>query len=78
MTLIENVTQNQYEIIIQGDVVEYDDFAVKAVFKDDVCNVESVNYSSMTKVQTGPKEMLFVLIALSLGAGVFFIRRKAA
>lgn len=78
MTLIENVTQNQYEIVIQGDVVEYDDFAVKAVFKDDVCNVESVNYSSMTKVQTGPKEMLFVLVALSLGAGVFFFRRKNA
>ncbi len=78
MTLIENVTQNQYEIIIQWDTVEYDNFAVKAVFKDDVCNVESTNYSSMTKVQTGPKEMLFVLIALSLGAGVFFIRRKSA
>lgn len=78
MTLIENVTQNQYEIVIQWDVVEYDDFAVKAVFKDDVCNVESSDYSGMTKVQTGPKEMLFILIALSLGAGAFFFRRKNA
>lgn len=78
MTLIENVNQNQYEIIIQGDIVEYDDFAVKAVFKDDVCNVESADYSGMTKVQTGPKEMLFIIIALSLGAGAFFLRRKNA
>lgn len=78
MTLIENVTQNQYEIIIQWDIVEYDEFAVKAVFKDDVCNVESSDYSGMTKVQTGPKEMLFIIIALSLGAGVFFFRRKNA
>jgi len=64
--------------IIQWDIVEYDEFAVKAVFKDDVCNVESSDYSGMTKVQTGPKEMLFIIIALSLGAGVFFFRRKNA
>jgi LPXTG-motif cell wall-anchored protein len=32
----------------------------------------------MTKVQTGTKEMLFIIIALSLGAGVFFFRRKNA
>lgn len=78
MVLIENVVENQYEIIIQWDLVEYDDFAIKAVFKDDVCNVESVNYSSMTKVQTGPKEMILLMILLSLGTGFFLLRRRNA
>lgn len=78
MTLIENVVENQYEIIIKWDVVEYDDFAVKAVFKDDVCNVESTNYSSMTKVQTGPKEMILLMILLSLWVWFFLLRRKNA
>lgn len=77
MTLIENVQENKYEIVIEWDVVEFDDFAVKAVFKDDVCNIEW-NASDMTKVQTGPKEMLFMIILISLTIWIFMLRRRNA
>lgn len=77
MTLIENVLDNKYEIIIQGDVLDYDDFLVKAVFKDDVCDIEG-NPSDMTRVQTGPKELLFMILLISLTIWVFLLRRRNA
>lgn len=78
LSLIENVNENKYEIVIEWDVVQYDDFAVKAVFKDDVCNIESTDYANMTNVQTWPKEMIFIIAILSLISGVFFFRRKTS
>lgn len=77
ITLIENVLENKYEIVIEWDKVEYDDFTIKAVFKDDVCDVEWDN-TIMTKVQTWPKEIIAILIALSMWAWVMYFRRKLA
>lgn len=76
-TLIENVTDTTYEILIQWDQVEYDDFVIKAVFKDDICDVEG-NASDMTKVQTGPQEILLLILAMWIGAGIFYFRRRQA
>lgn len=75
MKLVQNVTDTKFEIAIVWEKVEYDDFAVKAVFKDDVCNVESADYSNMTKVQTWPGEIAIALISL-IAWGLYLVRRK--
>jgi fibronectin type 3 domain-containing protein len=64
LELVENVNQPRIEINIVGDIVEYDDFVIKAVLDDGQCNIESPNSAEMTKVQTGPKEMILLLIAV--------------
>ena len=78
MKLIQNTENNSYEVSITGDKVEYDDFAVKAVFKDDVCDIESTDFTQMTKVQTWPKEIAMVIIALTLSLALVIYRRKQA
>ncbi len=77
MTLMENTTDNKFEIAIVWDTVEFDDFTIKAVFKDDVCDIEWES-TEMTKVQTGPKELIFILALISLLTWVFLLRRKDA
>lgn len=77
MKLIENIENNSYEVTITWDKVEYDDFAIKAVFKDEVCEVESTDFAEMTKVQTGPKEVAMLILALSLGLALILRRKKA-
>lgn len=78
MTLIQNLTENQVEIMIQWDTIEYDDFAVKAVMKNESCEVESNDYSTMTTVQTGPREIILIILSLLMVGGIFYIRRKNA
>jgi len=76
MVLVQNVTDSKLDINITGDQVVYEDFAVKAVLKNDVCDIEG-NQSDMTKVQTGPKEvMMIILLSLFIGAIPFFARRR--
>jgi len=74
--LITKVTDPSYQIDITGDLVEFKNFVVTAVFQDDVCDVEG-DESNMTKVQTGTASALLVLVAL-LGAGgaVYVIQRR--
>lgn len=77
LELVQNVTEPRIEINISWNMVEYDDFAVKAVLSDAKCNnVESSNTSEMTKVQTGPKEIALVLIALLTWAWVLYFKRR--
>lgn len=78
MTLIQNLTENQVEINIEGDVVTYDDFAVKAVLKNESCEVESTDYSTMTTVQTGPREIVLVILSLLTVSGIVYLRRRNA
>lgn len=78
MTLIQNLTENQVEINIEGDVVTYDDFAVKAVLKNESCEVESTDYSTMTNVQTGPREIVLVILSLLTVSGIVYLRRRNA
>lgn len=75
--LVTNSTENKFEVNITGDKVTYEDFVVKAVFKDDVCNIEG-NPTTITKVQTGPTEVALVLITFLLSTGYFIYRRKQA
>lgn len=77
LALIENVSENRYELVISGTTVQYDDFVIKAVFKDDVCDIEG-NASDMTRVQTGTKEIFLFLFAMGIGAGIFYFRRRQA
>ncbi|MDZ7895377.1 MAG: hypothetical protein U5M50_10695 [Sphingobium sp.] len=67
LELVEKVIEPKIEINITGDIVEYDDFVIKAVLDDGKCNVESTN-KEMTKVQTGPKEVLLLILAAILTA----------
>lgn len=77
MDLVQNVTEPRIEINISGETVDHDDFAVKAVLNDLKCNnVESKDFSEMTKVQTWPKEMALVLLAILTSSAIFFFRRK--
>jgi hypothetical protein len=77
LELVQNVTEPRIEINISWNIVEYDDFAVKAVISDVKCNnVESSNVSEMTKVQTWPKEIALVLFALLTWAWVLYFKRR--
>ncbi|MDD5769582.1 MAG: hypothetical protein PHE25_01335 [Candidatus Gracilibacteria bacterium] len=78
MVLIQNTTDTQVEINIVGNALSYDDFSVKAVLKNESCEIESKDFPSMTKVQTGPKELILIILSLMLVGGLFFMRRKNA
>jgi len=76
MTLIENISDSKIDINITWDIVEYDDFSVKAIFKDDVCDIESNDFSTMTKVQTWPKEIMLLVLFSLLTSLIFLVKRK--
>lgn len=79
MKLITNVTEPRYEVEITWDKVTYEDFAIKAFGKDWDKEIESADYSEMTKVQTGPTEIFLAILAVLLAAGfVYFKRRRQA
>ncbi|MDD2487274.1 MAG: hypothetical protein PHS92_02810 [Candidatus Gracilibacteria bacterium] len=73
--LIENVKTNSYMINISGDKVKYEDFAIKGICGDQDNQGESADYSNVTKVQTGPVQII-ALIFLSFVIGFLYIRRK--
>lgn len=72
-TLVKNVKEPKYTIHLAPWAVTYDKFAIKALCDD---STESTNYSEITKVQSGPWFLAFVVIASAL-IGVFVIRRKS-
>jgi hypothetical protein len=72
--LIENVATNKYTINITGKQLVYEDFAVKGMCGEK--EMESADYSNVTKVQTGPG--LLILLAASGAIGYFIMRRKFA
>jgi hypothetical protein len=76
--LIENVKENQTTIYITGDKVEYDDFFISAVGVDKEGKEQEItDLSDMTKVQTGPAEILFLLL-VSMMLGYMIMRRRQA
>lgn len=77
MILIQNLTENQVDINIGWDKIDYDDFAVKAVFKNENCDIESSDYSNMTKVQTWPREIILIIVSLLMVSWMFYLRRKS-
>lgn len=76
MKLITNVTEPRYEIEITWDQVKYDDFAIKAFWKDWDKEIESVEYSEMTKVQTGPAEIFLAILAILLASWFVYLKRR--
>ncbi|MCK9272720.1 hypothetical protein M0P65_04195 [Candidatus Gracilibacteria bacterium] len=74
-SLIENVKTNKYTINISPDKVKYEEFAVKGVCGDGENQNESADYSNVTKVQTGPAQII-ALILLSLTGAYFYTRRR--
>lgn len=75
LELVENVKDARIEINIVGNEVAYDDFVIKAVIDDGKCKVESATGGEMTQVQTGPKEIILLILAVLL-TGVI-LRRKS-
>ena len=79
LELIDNTLQPRYEIAVVWDDVKYDFFAVKAM--TNTGNGETVEWdlSEMTKVQTGPTELILLLLAMILWLGVvMFTKSKRA
>ncbi|MDD4530434.1 MAG: hypothetical protein PHO80_02700, partial [Candidatus Gracilibacteria bacterium] len=77
LVLIENIKENRYKVHISGDKVKYEDFAVKGVCGNN--ENESKDFSLMAKVQTGPKEIIAILlISLIISYFVVIRRRKNA
>jgi len=69
------VKDARIEINIVGNEVAYDDFVIKAVIDDGKCKVESATGGEMTQVQTGPKEIILLILAVLL-TGII-LRRKS-
>ena len=79
LELIDNTIKPRYEIAIVWDEVKYDSFAVKAM--TNTSNGESLEWdlSEMTKVQTGPTELILLLLAMILWLWVvMFTKSKRA
>jgi hypothetical protein len=88
LELIETITKPKYEIAITWDEIKYEYFAVKAIWKQEFVDTEDKtkkiekeiiwDLSDAVKIQTWPKEIIIVLIALLLWFGIFFIWRRKA
>lgn len=79
LELIDNTIEPRYEIAIVWEEIKYNEFAVKAM--TNTSNGETVEWdlSEMTKVQTGPTEILLLLLAMILWLGVMmFIKTRKA
>ncbi len=72
--LIENIKENRYTIFIkEAKEITYEDFAIKAICKKEWKEIDSKEYSDVTKIQTWPTEtVLFILFSLLL-SGLYFI-----
>lgn len=79
INLIDNVEEAKYEIEIIGEEIIYEDFAIKALGKNEETGEElQWDLSEMTKVKTGPElYVLLAFIALLLTAGIGFMRKNA-
>ena len=84
--LIETVSEPRFEIAITWDVIKHEYFAVKAIWEKEFIDSENKNkkikkeitwdLSEAIKIQTGPKEIILVMLALMLGFGVFLFKRR--
>jgi len=73
--LFQNILENKIEIEISWDKIVHEDFVIKAVFKDDVCNVEW-EVSQATKVQTWPTEIIVIFLAVLFAGIIYFYKRR--
>lgn len=71
--LFENTKTPGYTLQLSQGAITYDNFAVKALCDD---QTESISYSKMSKVQTGPGAIAIIVI-LAAGVAAFVMRRRA-
>lgn len=76
LNLIDTTKENRYIIYISGKEVTFEDFYIKAVIKKGEETLEG-ELSDMTKVQTGPAEIMLVLMLAMLVAYMVMRRREA-
>ena len=76
LELIDNTLKPRYEIAIVWDELKYNEFAVKAM--TNIENGETIEWdlSEMTKVQTGPTELILLLLAMILWLGIVVITKS--
>jgi hypothetical protein len=71
--LVQNVKDPSYTLFLSKWAVTYDNFAIKGLCDE---KTESKDYSKVTKVQSGPGLLAFVVIASAL-VWAFIMRRKS-
>jgi hypothetical protein len=71
--LFQNTKEPSYTLYLSTGAVTYDNFVVKALCDE---KTESKNYSSMSKVQSGPG-MISIIVIISAIFGVITLRRRA-
>jgi hypothetical protein len=86
LELIQKVTKPRYEIAITWNELQYDYFAVRAIWKqtftdtqDTSKTVEKIlewDISDAIKIQTWPREVIMIIIALLIWMWVFMFRRR--
>lgn len=70
--LVQHTTEPTYTLYLSRGAVTYDDFAIKATCGD---GITSQDYSKISRVQTGPGLIAFI-IAISAIAGALVLRRR--
>ncbi|NRH20619.1 hypothetical protein HOO68_01070 [Candidatus Gracilibacteria bacterium] len=71
-TLFQNTKEAKYTLFLSKGAVMYENFAVKALCDE---STESKEYSTMSRVQSGPG-MIAVLVIISAILGAFLMRRR--
>lgn len=71
-TLFQNTKDPSYTLFLSKGAMVYENFAVKALCDD---STESKEYSTMSRVQTGPGIIAFIII-ISAILGAFLMRRR--
>ncbi len=72
-TLFQNTKDTMYTIFLSQGAVIYEDFVVKALCDN---TTESKEYSSMSRVQSGPG-MITIIVIIAAILGAFLMRRRS-
>nr|MDD3720717.1 hypothetical protein [Candidatus Gracilibacteria bacterium] len=79
LELVDNIKEPRYEVNIVGDKITYDYFVVEPIVKTESGETIKGELSEATKIQTGPKEILLLLIlSMILGFVIMILKRRKA
>jgi len=76
MIFVKSVKDPFIEINITGSEIKHEEFWVKAFLKNEDCEIESRDFSEMTKVQTWPEIIALLLLSLIAWLAFSFISRR--
>lgn len=71
-SIFQNTKDSTYTLYLSSGAVTYENFVVKALCDD---STESKEYSSMSRVQSGPG-MMAIIVIVSAIFGAFLMRRR--